>query len=272
MKDLRRYISKKRSSDGKHWKSDFERDNPATWQFLSYCVYNSFKNEVNRMDALIRLADSGEYFNLTFSERDMYMLEDFGIPTVFVRETILNALLPDYVFRDWEADIVDDGYCSDDEFNFETAKNEVISDLKTFLKANRIPNRRFVRFVKENADVQASFYGFAIRSGRLRKIYSDPVLKDLFECSLSVEFVSPDCVFGLMIYFVETGFEPEYVDVKKTVGFIEACKRSFPNWKRKHRINSAFADQLYYLDEVGPMESLIYGILKAYVSLTEVMF
>lgn len=274
MKDLRHYISKKRSPDRQYLSPDIERGDPTTWQFLSYCVYNSFKNEVNRIDGLIQLAESGEYFNLSFDERDMYMLEDFDIPTDFVRETILNALLLDYSFRDYYFRIGDESdYFGDGEFDFEKEKREEISGLKTFLKSNHLPNRECVKFVKENVSERTSLYVFVIRSKYLKCIYTDLELRNLFEKALSVDFVSPNCVLLLTITYNDSGFEEDQVDTKKVIEFIEACKRNFSKWKRKHEYNFAFADQLFYLDEGDlPMRSLIDGILNTYESLTEVMF
>lgn len=268
MRDLRQYISKPREyGRNLNWleRIGIKDEEPTEYQLLSYCVFNSFKREKDQTEGLAQLVANGEEFTLSFNECDLYALDDYNIPANFVRDVILNALLPDYTFQDFVSDVGDTSFIED--------VKRVLNQLREFLKSNHMPVRKFLRFVKENADSLTLFYGYSIQSRFLRKIYKDAELKDLFESATNSEFVAPDRVFNLIMSYQESAFDQDYVDRKKIIEFIETFKRKYPNLKRKHKDNFCFAEELIGLDyENHPASDVVERILGTYLTLTEVMF
>lgn len=259
MKDLRHFITKLDTK--KNIEQEIDNDDPSKFEFLSFCIFNSFYEEKNYAENFYRMGLHDEiWLPLSFYGWDSVHLEDYDISSDFIKDTVLNALLPSYFYDECCS------YCEGKLSN----PNDLV-DLFDFLKKYKA-KKSHIKWVKENASEDETFYAFIIKSKYLRKIYKNKTLKELFEAALAVEFIKPDTCIAIYCYFSDCEPEEQHVYPKYAIQFIKEYKKIY-HQRRPYKKNSRYAHQMLAMDyDFSNCSQLIDDLLGTFQTSTEVMF
>ena len=268
MKDLKHFITKKNRKYRRNTKLNIDYANPTDVELLAYCVFNNFKKLENYAENFERYMDAEEYLCLIFHSFGYNQFYDYDMPETFVRDVILDSLLPNYKFDDVE--VYFDSYWDNENEEYWEENIELIYD---FLDKYKIPKRYYKKFLKDFEALDfSSIYMYIIKSRYLVSIYHDRELRGLFESAVYGDFISPSkFVYFEQIFHDGYGDEP-HIDKIALIKFVEVYKKKF-NKKREYKFNYEYAAQLLEINECpGQSYSLINYFLDNFETKTEVMF
>lgn len=273
MKDLKRFITKKNIKKYKREvKLPIAYASPTDIEFLAYCVFNSFKELENQAMNFSRYIEGEEYISLTFQTYGCNVLEDYDLPSCFIRDLLLDSLLPDYDFD--EVEVYFDSYFADMEEDYFQENIDLIMD---FVKKHKIKMKKYKSFLNDESSLDSStIYSYIIRSNYLKLIYNDIELRTLFEKAIpDGEFESPTKFMALIqIYHDGYGDGPQ-IDKTAFINFVEAYKNKIKR-KREYKHNYLQANQLVEINAFSMNSSdqsfISYLLDGVFETRTEVMF
>lgn len=272
MKDLKRYITKSNHKYIRKMKLPIDYVCPSDIEFLAYCIFNSFEKENNYATQFSSFMEEEQYLNLSLQYFGGNNFEDYHMPSDYTRNLIINCLFPKSKIDDLE--VYFDNYFLDREEDYFEENIDLIIE---FADKHKIKKKIYKAIIDDKVGLEDSrIFAIVIESLYFKKVYKDPILKELFENAIfDGAFISPTKYLVMkQIYNDGYGDEPQ-VDKIAFIKFIEEYKK-INKLNREYEYNYYYARQMLEINQGalvdGGTYKIIYDILENFETKTEVMF